>query len=171
LGTFSGRSLDAGYYPIVYPAGCFLVVFGIFMASLGTEYWHILLAQGICCGFGSGMIFCPTLALASTYFQKRRSLALGIGASGSATGGVIIPLVVEQLLDRIGFAWTMRTVGLVCVVALLISNAVLKTRLPPRKTGSLVEWAAFKEPTYVLFTLGKLITPPAAWMIIDGFGT
>jgi MFS family permease len=162
LGTFSGRSLDAGYYPIVYPVGCFLVVFGIFMASLGTEYWHILLAQGICCGFGSGMIFCPTLALASTYFQKRRSLALGIGASGSATGGVIIPLVVEQLLDRIGFAWTMRTVGLVCVVALLISNAVLKTRLPPRKTGSLVEWAAFKEPTYVLFTLGKLITPPAA---------
>ncbi|KAA8893672.1 putative MFS monocarboxylate transporter [Sphaerosporella brunnea] len=157
LGTFTGRALDAGLFPIVYPVGCFLVLVGIFMASLGTEYYQILLAQGLCCGIGSGMIFCPALALASTYFQKRRSLALGIGASGSATGGIIIPVVVQQLLPKIGFAWTMRTLGLICLVAFVISNAAMKPRLPPRKTGSLVEWAAFKEPTYVLFASGMFL--------------
>ena len=28
------------------------------------------------------------------------------------------------------------------------------TRLPPRKSGSLVEWGALREPSYVLFALG-----------------
>ena len=44
---------------------------------------------------------------------------------------------------------------------LLISLAAsfgLKSRLPPRKAGPIADWAAFKEPTYVLFCIGMFLT-------------
>ena len=131
------------------------------MASLATKYWQFLVCQGLLCGLGSGMIFCPVLALNSTYFQKKRSLALGSVASGSATGGIIIPLIVQNLLPRVGLPWTLRALGFVTLFVLSISNLVLRPRLPPRKIGSWVDLAAFKEPQYVLFATGMfLVCPP-----------
>ncbi|CCX11695.1 putative MFS monocarboxylate transporter [Pyronema domesticum] len=157
LGSVTGRALDGGFFFSVYRTGSFFVILGIFLTSLGTKYWHIFLSQGLLCGIGSGMIFCPSIALCSTYFQKRRSLAIGIGASGSATGGIIIPLIVQLLLPRVGFPWTMRVLGFVCLFLLTISNIVMKPRLKPRKVGSLIELAAFKEATYTLFALGMFL--------------
>lgn len=40
---------------------------------------------------------------------------------------------------------------------LVTINLLLRTRLPPRKSGPLVEWGAFKEPSYVLFTFGVFL--------------
>jgi MFS transporter, MCT family, solute carrier family 16 (monocarboxylic acid transporters), member 3 len=40
---------------------------------------------------------------------------------------------------------------------LIIINLLLRTRLPSRKSGPLVEWGAFKEPPYVLFTFGVFL--------------
>ncbi|KAF8243155.1 MFS monocarboxylate transporter-like protein [Wilcoxina mikolae CBS 423.85] len=158
LGSITGRALDGGFFFAVYRTGCFCVILGVFMTSLGTQYWHIFVSQGLLCGIGSGMIFCPSIALCSTYFQKRRSLALGMCASGSATGGIIIPLMVQKLLPRVGFPWTIRALGFVCLFLLIISNTIMRPRLPPRKTGSLVEWAAFKEPQYTLFAIGMFLS-------------
>lgn len=39
--------------------GSFLHVFGIMMTSIGTEYYQILLAQGICSAIGASMLFQP----------------------------------------------------------------------------------------------------------------
>lgn len=43
--------------------GSFLHVFGIMMASLGTEYYQILLAQGVCSALGVSAIFQPCMSL------------------------------------------------------------------------------------------------------------
>jgi MFS family permease len=37
--------------------GTLLHVFGIMMASLGTEYYQILLSQGVCSAIGASMVF------------------------------------------------------------------------------------------------------------------
>lgn len=156
LGTFTGRALDAGYFRYLYIAGSTLVVIGIFTASCATTYWQLFLSQGLCVGIGSGMLFCPSLALCSTYFHKKKSWAIGVGVVGSATGGIVLPVVVKVLLPKVGFPWTMRAVGLITLVCLAATNLIMRPRLKPRKVGSLVEWAAFKEPPYVLFTIGML---------------
>ncbi|KAG0647081.1 Aspyridones efflux apdF [Hyphodiscus hymeniophilus] len=154
IGTFTGRLTDAGYFRQVFLAGSSIAVFGLFMASLSTTYWQVFLAQGVCCGVGSGFLFCPSLSLLSTYFSKKRSLAIGIAAAGSATGGMVFPAMVQQLLPKIGFPWTMRALGFIQLGCLIICNIGIKPRVPPRKTGALVDWASFKEITYVLFATG-----------------
>ncbi|KAL2063876.1 hypothetical protein VTL71DRAFT_4370 [Oculimacula yallundae] len=158
IGTFTGRLTDAGYFRPVFMLGSFLAVFGIFMASLSTTYWQLFLAQGVCCGLGNGCMFCPSLSLLSTYFSKKRGLALGIGAAGSATGGMIFPAMVSQLLPRVGFPWTMRALGFIQLGCLIICNIGIKPRMPPRRTGALVDWKSFKEVPYVLFACGMFFT-------------
>lgn len=51
----------------------------------------------------------------------------------------------------------MRTIGFVSLAQGLLTIAVMRTRLPPRKAGPLVEWAALKEVTYVLYCLGMFL--------------
>jgi MFS family permease len=154
IGVFTGRLTDAGYFKQVFLLGSLLQVLGLFMASLSTQYWQIFLAQGVSAGLGNGCIFCPMLSLVSTYFSKKRNLAIGIAAAGSATGGLIFPAMVQQLLPRIGFGWTMRALGLVELVCLAIVSILSKQRLPPRRAGPIVEWSAFKEAPYALFAVG-----------------
>lgn len=157
VGTFSGRATDYGLFRITFLIGSILQLVGVFMTSLSTKYWQLFLAQGICTGLGNGLIFCPALSLLSTYFTTKRSLAIGIAASGSATGGVVFPLIVQQLLPKIGFAWTVRVVGFVMLVVQVVTLTFTKPRLPPRKTGPMVEWGAFKELSYALFATAMFL--------------
>lgn len=157
VGTFSGRATDYGLFKLTFLVGSILQLVGVFMTSLSTKYWQLFLAQGICTGLGNGLIFCPALALLSTYFTKKRSLAIGIAASGSATGGVVFPVIVQQLLPKLGFPWTVRVLGFVILALQAVALTFTKTRLPPRKTGPLVEWAAFKEVPYTLFAVAMFL--------------
>ena len=157
IGTFSGRATDAGYFRFTLTVGATLEVFSIFMTSLCTKYWQLFLAQGLGQGIGCGLMFCPTLALISTYFVKNRGIAIGLVASGSATGGLVFPAVVMRMLPEVGYGWTMRTLGFITMATLIPCLLFFKQRLPPRTTGPLVEWAAFKEMPYLLFAVGMFL--------------
>ncbi|KAI2826793.1 hypothetical protein CBS147343_3232 [Aspergillus niger] len=166
VGTFSGRATDAGYFKAILTVGAVLELFCIFMTSLCTQYWQLFLAQGVGQGIGCGLMFCPTIALMPTYFTKNRAIAIGIVASGSATGGLVFPAVVMRLLPRIGYGWTMRTLGFISLATLIPCLVFLQQRLPPRRSGPLVEWGAFKEAPYALFALGMFLN---FWGLYVGF--
>lgn len=101
-----------------------------------------------------------------TYFTSKRSIALGIGACGSASGGLIFPAVVMRLLPRVGYPWTMRTLGFITLSTLTPCLFGLKQRLPPRKSGPLIELKAFKELPYALFAIGMFLN---FWGLYIGF--
>lgn len=157
IGALSGRATDAGFFRLVFIAGAVVQIIGLFMTSLCTKYWQVFLAQGICVGLGNGLVFIPSLTICSTYFLENRALALGVAASGSATGGFVYPAIAESLLPTVGFGWTVRVMGLVMAVTMVLCAMFLKPRLPPRRAGPLVEWAAFKELPYALFAMGSFL--------------
>lgn len=157
IGTFSGRAMDAGYYKHVASAGLGLQVLGVFMTSLVTRYWQLLLAQGICQGLGNGLVFTPTVALVSTYFLKKRAVAVSCMTSGTATGGIVFPVIARQLTDKVGFGWTIRVMGFIILANSIIILVLARTRGSPRSTGPLIELAAFADPWYSFFSLGLLL--------------
>ncbi|KAI5295346.1 hypothetical protein KEM52_001668 [Ascosphaera acerosa] len=136
--------------------GAFLHVFGLMMCSISHEYYQILLSQGVCSAMGAGLLFWPTMYSATTWFDRKRGLALGIAASGSGLGGVIMPIVVEQLLPKVGFGWTMRVCAFIILALCIVINLTVKSRLPPQKKP--FEAAAFvrplREPTFSLTAFG-----------------
>lgn len=101
-GTLSGRASDAGLVHEAVLGGTILIVFGLFMTSLSTQYWQLFLAQGVCTGLGMGILSMPGLSVPSSYFKAKKSLAVSIIASGAGTGGLVYPAMVQQLLPRVG---------------------------------------------------------------------
>lgn len=72
---------------------------------------------------------------------------------------ILAPAVLESsgLQDVAGFLQL--GIGVFCLV-------FLRTRLPPRVSGPIVEWNAFKEPTYVLYCAGMFL---CFWGLYFGF--
>lgn len=149
-GIFSGRMLDAGFFLPTFIAGAVLQVGGIFLMSFSTEYWQLMLTQGVLTGIGCGLFFTPSLALVSTYFDKRRAIAMGLVTTGNSVGGIVYPVVVRQLIPLFGFSATARVLALINVAFLSVVGVFFRSRLPPRKNGAgFIDWGAFKDPVYV----------------------
>lgn len=70
----------------------------------------------------------------------------------------MFPVIVQQLLPKIGFGWTVRVLGLVMLLLQVVAFVFTKPRMPPRKTGPLVELAAFRELPYTLFSVGMFLS-------------
>ena len=86
IGVLAGPLYDYGYLRALILVGSVLVVFGMLMTGLCSQYWQLILAQGVVVGLGSGCLFLPSIAVLPQYFERRRALATGIGSSGSAIG-------------------------------------------------------------------------------------
>lgn len=112
-------------------AGTFFHVFGLMMTSLSKTYYQFILSQGICSPLGASMIFYPSMSCVSTWFFKRRGLAMGITASGSSLGGVIFPIVVQRLIPQVGFGWAMRVAAFIILALLVVSNLTIRSRVAP----------------------------------------
>lgn len=63
-------------------------------------------------------------------------------------------MVVRQLLPQVGFGWTVRVLAFINLSCLCVCFAFMRPRLPPRKSGPLVDWSAFREPVYDLYVGG-----------------
>lgn len=156
-GVFAGPIYDRGYLRHLLIAGSFGIVFGHMMLSLCTQYWQVVLAQGLCVGLGAGMLFVPCVSIIPTYFSTKLGLAVGLASAGSSVGGIIYPIVLYQLLDKVGFGWAVRIMGFIALGTLLIPIAVMRMRFKAPKARSLVDLTAFTDIPYIAFTLSTFI--------------
>lgn len=53
-------------------------------------------------GIASSLTFTPSIAAVGHWFNKKRGNATGIAATGGAFGGVIFPLLLQNLIPKIG---------------------------------------------------------------------
>ncbi|KAI8958335.1 monocarboxylate permease-like protein, mch4 [Daldinia sp. FL1419] len=140
VGVVSGPLYDAGFLRLLLVCGSTLMTLGTMLTSICTEYWQVMLAQGVCVGVGAGCLFIPSVAVIPEYFQKRKSLAMGIG-----------------LLSRIGFGWTARIMGFTFFATTIIPLLVLRRRTITTKAQSLIDlkapplsYVAFFSPIFYL---------------------
>lgn len=89
------------------------IVLALFMTSLCTQYWQLMLAQALLLGISMALVFCPPLGVVSRHMPHRRGLALGLTIGGSSIGGIIWPIMLQRLLinDGVSFGWTLRAVA------------------------------------------------------------
>lgn len=157
VGFISGPIFDRGYLRSLLIVGSFFIVFGHMMLSLCHTYWQVLLAQGFCVGMGAGCLFVPSVSVLPTYFSTKLGLAVGLAAAGSSFGGIIYPIVLYRLIGRIGFAWSVRVIGFIALGTLLLPIAVMKLRFKPARARALVDWSAFTDFHFMLFSIATLI--------------
>ena len=147
------------------------------MASLSTEYYQFLLSQGVCSAIGVAAVFQPSLSCIVGWFDnERRGVAYGLLSTGSSLGGVIFPIMLNRLIQSVGYAWAMRAAAFLILGLLILAILTVKSRHPPSKR--VVTKAQMLKPfkeTGFLFVLGGMVRTPfaltavckALWMFAD----
>ncbi|KAI1395160.1 major facilitator superfamily domain-containing protein [Hypoxylon fuscum] len=166
FGLFSGKLADnyGPRWPLLF--GSVLHVFGLMMVSISKEYYQIFLAQSIASGIGTSFLFYPTIAAAGTWFKRHRALAFGIMVSGSSVGGVVLPIMVQHLIEEVGFGWALRITAFFLLGLLVFGNIAVKSRLPPaRKPFTLKEYfVPFLEIPFLLLATGSFFVYIGAFL-------
>ncbi|KAF9767251.1 hypothetical protein IL306_000206 [Fusarium sp. DS 682] len=166
-GVVTGPIFDRGYFRELLLIGTLITVLGVMMLSLAHRYYQVLLAQGVCVGIGSAILYVPSISLVASRFQRRRALAVFFATSGTAVGGIIYPIIFTNLQPRIGFAWTTRVLGFVTLAELIGALAIM---LPAtrgkvsRKVRSLLDPTAFRDPAFMAFCLALFLMWVAYWV-------
>ncbi|KAL1301917.1 hypothetical protein AAFC00_006094 [Neodothiora populina] len=110
--------------------GTIVDVLGLMFLSLSDKYYQIFLSQSIFSGIGSCALFYAGMNAVSTYFQKKRALAIGIVASASSLGGVIVPIMFNNIIDAgVSFGWTIRIIAFTFLALLSFACVFTKSRL------------------------------------------
>lgn len=102
LGFLAGPIFDRGYFKLLVRGGSLLILLGTITQGLSSQYWQLMLSQGICVGVGMGCLAVPSVAVASGWFTTRLSLVNGIIVSAAGFGGYVcsVTLSVERLTDN-----------------------------------------------------------------------
>lgn len=87
---------------------------------------------------------------------------MGIVASGSSLGGVVHPIMLNQLFhSRVGFHWGVRISAFFNLGLFILANSMMSTRLPPQQkklTDLMSYWGAFlRDKSYVAATAGTFL--------------
>lgn len=120
-----------------------------------TEYYQLMLSQGLLFGLGSSLIFTPAVAAPSHWFAKRRALATSLGMTGSGIGGAVWPILIDKMIGAIGFGWAIRACGFIVLFLLCCATALIHRRLPRKRFQPLTHvWHQFSDTNFALLTLG-----------------
>nr|POE48771.1 aspyridones efflux protein apdf [Quercus suber] len=181
LSAVVGRFLDAGYSRTLIIIGTMFVSLGTFLLSVVNKqaqynqgnYGLIWLTQGFVSGLGMACFFvtssqgmisnalppCTVLiwsAVVATWFKKRKSLAIGIVASGASIAGLVYPIMTKFLITSMGFNNSVRCMAAVvtgtAIIAILVArpNPNVEIRKPEKWTFSVfIDVHAFKNAAFV----------------------
>lgn len=136
-------------------AGSILIILATFLLGVCTAYWHFILVFGVLAGVGTALIFTPTIAAVGHFFYEKRGNATGVAAMGGAIGGIVFPLMLQNLFPKVGWAWATRIQGFVFVVLLVLANLLVRSRLPPKPNQSIMpDFMIFRQLNFALVTAG-----------------
>lgn len=130
-GILMGKLADR--YGIVVPLrfGAVALALGYGLSSQAETLWQFAMLQGLLVGMlGSSASFGPVISDVTHWFQRRRGIAVAIGASGSYLAGTIWPPMVQYFVDAYGWRDTHMIIAGICLCTLLPLSAALRARTP-----------------------------------------
>ncbi|XP_053116846.1 monocarboxylate transporter 13-like [Hemicordylus capensis] len=119
--ALSGRF---GARPVVMVGGL-LSGLGLLLASFSASLAHLYLSVGLLTGLGWALVFTPSMAAVSHYFEKRRTLATGLAVSGAGVSSLVFSPLFQYLVDLYGWRGALRMVAGLSL-NLVVSGALLR---------------------------------------------
>ncbi|KAI1753323.1 major facilitator superfamily domain-containing protein [Xylaria castorea] len=163
-----GPMFDLGYFRSMMWVGTAFIVVGMFLLSISSQFYQILLTQSVLVGIGEGFLFLPAPAVVAQHFNARLGLAVSIASVGSAVGGIIYPLIFTRILSSLGFGWATRVMGFV-LLATSFLILLMKSKTKPMPTRSIIDWAAFTDVPFMLLNLGLVFGFMGLYVIMTYF--
>ncbi|KAJ1305227.1 hypothetical protein OPQ81_000256 [Rhizoctonia solani] len=162
LAFVTGKFGDKYGYKRFIGTGCVIVFLGQFCASWCHDLWSIFITQGVMQGIGCGLLLPMIFAIPSQWFRRHRGVATGMVIAGSSLGGAVPSLIVQVMLDHLGFHKTLLIYSFVQGVIMLVGFSLIKTRFPASQIQNRdrkiiwVDKQYFKDPVFWSFWIALL---------------
>ena len=180
LGPLTSMLVNRLGYRLTAILGGLLGSIGLLLSSFASSIYVIYGTYSVLFGFGGSCIFVSSYVVTSQYFERNRSIATGILASGTGLGVLGMAPVLQGLLDSFDWRKTYRLTAAiysaVCVLGLTFSPVLANrgkntaerenVRLEDlneekgRKIGKSTKWidfSVFKEKVFVVLTLSMSV--------------
>ncbi|KAJ8080610.1 hypothetical protein PM082_017444 [Marasmius tenuissimus] len=116
--------------------GYIICLAGLVGAAFSVEAWHLVVTQGVLFSLGGSILYYPMMSYIFDWFEGRKGFANGVLFSGASLGGVIMPFIIQPLLERYGRRATLLGLAISFGVGMLPCFPYLKPRKPvKRRTG------------------------------------
>ncbi|KAK4580142.1 hypothetical protein LTR86_000345 [Recurvomyces mirabilis] len=113
-----------------------LLVAALVGASFANAVPQLLVFQGVLYAIAGNALVTPTITYLDEWFVRRKGLAVGIMWAGDGAGGVIMPILMQVLLSRVGFRWTLRIIAGIIVLLTAPLLVFLQPRVPVSATAT-----------------------------------
>ncbi|KAI9033682.1 major facilitator superfamily domain-containing protein, partial [Phycomyces nitens] len=148
--------------------GVVLCVAGLELASFSTEIWQLCMTQGVLYGIGTSIIYYIVVSEIPKWFTKNTGIALGVASSGNSIGGLVMPLLVAALNDKLGVFWCYRVVGFINVGVGLFACILFRDRPGHTKTTQrlqdIIDFKILKDANFVLWCITDIFLEGAYYV-------
>ncbi|WOO80085.1 Fujikurins efflux protein [Vanrija pseudolonga] len=157
LAIITGRYFDVHGARVLTISGLVGTAAAICGMAFSYKYYQLLLSN-IMFGVAASCVYAPANAVAAHWFLKRRSTALAIIVGGGGLGGVVYPILIENLFNRMSYRDTMLIVMGINVVLMLPSVFFMRARLPPRTPPPFSDMKKpWKDVRYTFLVVGAMM--------------
>lgn len=124
---------------------------GLLASSAISTIWHLYLTVGVVLALGAGGIGMVAQSVTiSNWFTRQRGTVLGLAASGTGVGILILGLATNHLIGVFGWRWTFRILALAPVALVLLIQLFHRNRpsdiVPPTVQPTEAEPSQAPEP-------------------------
>jgi MFS family permease len=139
-------------------AGWATCIAGLIAGSFATKAWHLIVTQGVLYGLGFLVLYYALLSMLNEWFNRKRGFAYGILFAAAGLSGTGLPFLMQKVLFRFGFAYTLR--GYALAIAILIGPVLplCKGRLPYKddEPSHSPNWRILRNPLFWLLSLSNI---------------
>jgi MFS family permease len=138
IGTFVAGAMGVFVGGLIHKIGLRpVMVCGTIVAGLGflllrtvTEPWQFYLYYGLVFSLGiAGISTVANMTAVESWFDRGKSTALGITATGIGAGGVVMPLLAGWLISKYGWQTACVCIaGILIFVGIPVSTIIMRTR-------------------------------------------
>jgi MFS family permease len=155
----------------VVMVGAAIIGAGLAVTAETRSAWHLYLAFGVLTAIGvSGSGWVPSVILVRGWFPSRVGTALGITSAGIGVGIFALVPFVQVLIDRVGWRWTLRGLGLL-IVGWALPATLWLVRDPPERVTAVGRQVVSAAPTSASphWTLAAAVRSWRFWTIAGVF--
>ena len=160
LGALSGPAVDRFGPRRVVLVGAASLGLGLLLMSSADSLWQAYVGHGLGVGLAVACTYVPLVAVVGGWFERHRTLAIGIAVSGIGLGTLLVAPLAAALIEQLGWRTAYRVLGGVGVVVVL-AVAVVVRPVPVAAGAERVPGLAarLRTPTYVrLYLAGVLLS-------------
>jgi MFS family permease len=117
-----GSLMDRRSARLLFSIGAVLLAIALVLIAASRSVWYFVLSFGLVMSVGAAILGpIGSNTLVSRWFSKQRGRALGVTALGNSVGGLLLPLLLQILIDSHGWR----------AACLWLAGIVLMVMLPP----------------------------------------